>query len=76
MAGGVPCGAVGATRALMDRIADHTYEQVGTSHGNPLTLAAVHAMLTEALTEDADRFVRSFERFAAAAETALTAAAA
>lgn len=55
MGGGIPCGAVGATRELMDRIADHTYEQVGTFNGNPMMLAATRAMLTEVLTEDAYR---------------------
>ena len=55
MAGGVPCGAVGGRVDLMERIADHTYEQVGTFNGNPLMLAAVRSMLTEVLTDDAYR---------------------
>ncbi|WP_067183958.1 aspartate aminotransferase family protein [Microtetraspora niveoalba] len=53
MGGGVPCGAIGATAELMELIADNIYQQVGTFNGNPLTMAAVRAMLTEVLTPDA-----------------------
>jgi glutamate-1-semialdehyde 2,1-aminomutase len=48
--GGLPCGALGGTHELMDRITDRTYEQVGTFNGNPLSMAAVKATLTEVLT--------------------------
>jgi adenosylmethionine-8-amino-7-oxononanoate aminotransferase len=48
--GGVPCGAIGGTEEVMGRIADGTYEQVGTFNGNPLTMAAARATLTEILT--------------------------
>ena len=51
--GGVPCGAIGGTEGVMGRIADGTYEQVGTFNGNPLTMAASRATLTEILTPDA-----------------------
>src|SRR5215212_7079150 len=51
--GGVPCGAIGGTEEVMGRIADGTYEQVGTFNGNPLTMAASRATLTEILTPDA-----------------------
>ena len=37
----------------MARVADGTYEQVGTFNGNPLTMAAARATLTEILTPDA-----------------------
>ena len=37
----------------MGRIADGTYEQVGTFNGNPLTMAAARATLTEILTPEA-----------------------
>jgi glutamate-1-semialdehyde 2,1-aminomutase len=37
----------------MGYIADGTYEQVGTFNGNPLTMAASRAALTEILTPDA-----------------------
>ncbi|MER7400203.1 aminotransferase class III-fold pyridoxal phosphate-dependent enzyme [Streptomyces sp. NPDC000151] len=55
MGGGIPCGAVGATRDLMAKVADNTYEQVGTFNGNPMMLAATHAVLTEVLTDAAYR---------------------
>src|SRR3712207_7429544 len=45
--GGVPCGAIGGTEEVMGYIADGTYEQVGTFNGNPLTMAASRAALTE-----------------------------
>lgn len=57
MAGGLPCGAIGGVDELMGLIADRTYEQVGTFNGNPLTMAAARATLTEVLTPDAYRHV-------------------
>jgi glutamate-1-semialdehyde 2,1-aminomutase len=48
--GGVPCGAIGGTAEVMAYIADGRYEQVGTFNGNPLTMAAARAMLTEVTT--------------------------
>jgi glutamate-1-semialdehyde 2,1-aminomutase len=53
MGGGVPCGAIGGTEEVMGRIADGTYEQVGTFNGNPLTMAAARATLTGILTPEA-----------------------
>jgi glutamate-1-semialdehyde 2,1-aminomutase len=53
MGGGVPCGAIGGTEDVMERIADGTYEQVGTFNGNPLTMAAARATLTDVLDRDA-----------------------
>ncbi|MBA3289295.1 MAG: aspartate aminotransferase family protein [Acidimicrobiia bacterium] len=50
LGGGVPCGAIGGTAEVMATIADDTYEQVGTFNGNPLTMAAAKALLTEVLT--------------------------
>src|ERR671910_1634011 len=62
MGGGVPCGAIGGTEEVMGYIADGTYEQVGTFNGNPLTMAASRAALTEILTPEAyehfDRLAR------------------
>jgi glutamate-1-semialdehyde 2,1-aminomutase len=55
LGGGLPCGAVGGTEAVMSAIADGRYDQVGTFNGNPLTMAAARAMLTEVLTDDAYR---------------------
>jgi glutamate-1-semialdehyde 2,1-aminomutase len=53
MGGGLPCGAIGGTEELMQLIEDDVYEQVGTFNGNPLTMAAARATLTEVLTPDA-----------------------
>ncbi|MEA3184967.1 MAG: glutamate-semialdehyde -aminomutase [Ilumatobacteraceae bacterium] len=55
LGGGVPCGAIGGTTEVMSAIADGRYDQVGTFNGNPLTMAAARAMLTEVLTDDAYR---------------------
>jgi glutamate-1-semialdehyde 2,1-aminomutase len=49
MGGGLPCGAIGGTREVMEAIATGDYEQVGTFNGNPLTMAAARAALTVAL---------------------------
>ena len=53
MGGGLPCGAIGATEAVMQLVEDGVYEQVGTFNGNPLTMAAARATLTEILTPEA-----------------------
>jgi glutamate-1-semialdehyde 2,1-aminomutase len=55
LGGGLPCGAIGGTREVMSAISDGRYDQVGTFNGNPMTMAAARAMLTEVLTEDAYR---------------------
>jgi glutamate-1-semialdehyde 2,1-aminomutase len=55
MGGGLPCGAIGATEQVMRLIAEGEYEQVGTFNGNPLTMAASRAALTEVLDENAYR---------------------
>jgi glutamate-1-semialdehyde 2,1-aminomutase len=57
MGGGLPCGAIGGTEQVMSAIADGRYEQVGTFNGNPLTMAAARATLTEVLVPSA------YERF-------------
>lgn len=57
--GGVPCGAVGGSEAVMGLIVEQKYEQVGTFNGNPLTMAACRAMLTEVLDDDAHAHVES-----------------
>jgi glutamate-1-semialdehyde 2,1-aminomutase len=51
--GGLPCGAIGGTDDVMSLIVSGQYDQVGTFNGNPLTLAAARATLTEILTDDA-----------------------
>ncbi len=50
LGGGLPCGAIGGTYEVMSAIADGRYDQVGTFNGNPLTMAAALATLTEVLT--------------------------
>jgi glutamate-1-semialdehyde 2,1-aminomutase len=55
LGGGLPCGAIGGTREVMSAISDGRYDQVGTFTGNPMTMAAARAMLTEVLTDDAYR---------------------
>jgi glutamate-1-semialdehyde 2,1-aminomutase len=70
LGGGVPCGAIGGTEAVMGLIADGEYEQVGTFNGNPLTMAAARAQLLEVLDDTAyrrldrlrDRIVSGAER--------------
>ena len=51
--GGLPCGAIGATEELFRRVIDGGHDIAGTFNGNPLTLAASKATLTEVLTPDA-----------------------
>jgi glutamate-1-semialdehyde 2,1-aminomutase len=53
LGGGIPCGAIGGTEEVMGAIADGRYEQVGTFNGNPLTMAAARATLSEVLTPEA-----------------------
>jgi len=53
--GGLPCGAIGATRELFRPVLDDEYDMAGTFNGNPLTMAASKAVLTEVLTRDAYR---------------------
>jgi glutamate-1-semialdehyde 2,1-aminomutase len=55
LGGGVPCGAVGGTEAVMGAIADGRYDQVGTFNGNPLTMAVARTVLAEILTTEAYR---------------------
>jgi glutamate-1-semialdehyde 2,1-aminomutase len=75
LGGGVPCGAIGGTADVMSAITDGTYDQVGTFNGNPLTMAAARAVLTEVLTPDAyRRFDDLGERMASSASATLAAA--
>ena len=57
--GGTPCGAIGATEELFRLVVEGEYDMAGTFNGNPLTMAASRATLTEVLTEDA---YETFER--------------
>jgi glutamate-1-semialdehyde 2,1-aminomutase len=52
LGGGLPISAVGGTDEVMGAIVDGTYDQVGTFNGNPLSMAAARAMLTEVMVDD------------------------
>jgi glutamate-1-semialdehyde 2,1-aminomutase len=51
--GGLPCGAIGGVSELMDLVERGKVDQVGTFNGNPLTMAASRAVLTEVLVPEA-----------------------
>jgi glutamate-1-semialdehyde 2,1-aminomutase len=53
LGGGLPISALGGTAEVMGHIVDGTYEQVGTFNGNPLSIAAARAMLTEVMVDEA-----------------------
>jgi glutamate-1-semialdehyde 2,1-aminomutase len=53
--GGLPCGAIGGVPELMDLVERGRVDQVGTFNGNPLTMAASRAALTEVLVPEAYR---------------------
>jgi glutamate-1-semialdehyde 2,1-aminomutase len=59
---GLPCGAIGGTDESMGMVIRGEIEQVGTFNGNPLTMAAARANLTEVLTEDAYRRLSELDR--------------
>ncbi|MCI0425506.1 MAG: aspartate aminotransferase family protein [Actinobacteria bacterium] len=52
LGGGLPISAIGGSEEVMGAITDGTYEQVGTFNGNPLSMAAAKAMLTEVMVAD------------------------
>lgn len=70
LGGGFPAGAIGGSEEVMSVVEDGSVYQVGTYNGNPLTVAAARASLTEVLTPDAyrhldhlnDRIVAGCER--------------
>ena len=51
LGGGLPISAIGGSEEVMGHITDGTYEQVGTFNGNPLSMAAARAMLTEVMVD-------------------------
>jgi glutamate-1-semialdehyde 2,1-aminomutase len=55
--GGTPVGAFGGTEAVMDTV-EHGVTAVGTFNGNPVSMAAGLATLTEVLTDDAYAHLR------------------
>ena len=68
--GGLPCGAIGATRELYRPVLEDEYDMAGTFNGNPLTMAASRAALTEVLVGDV---YDSFNRIDEAMKTGLRA---
>jgi glutamate-1-semialdehyde 2,1-aminomutase len=50
--GGTPCGAIGATQELFGPVVRGEYDMAGTFNGNPLTMAASRATLTEVLVPE------------------------
>jgi glutamate-1-semialdehyde 2,1-aminomutase len=52
LGGGLPISAIGGTDEVMGAISDGTYDQVGTFNGNPLSMAATRAMLTEVMVPE------------------------
>jgi glutamate-1-semialdehyde 2,1-aminomutase len=76
LGGGLPVAAIGGTAEVMERIADGTYEQVGTFNGNPLGMAAARAALTDVLTPEAYRRFDTLREFIVeGCETAISGAA-
>jgi glutamate-1-semialdehyde 2,1-aminomutase len=57
LGGGLPSGAIGGTEEVMSVVEDGTVYQVGTYNGNPLSMAAARASLTEVLTPEAHRYL-------------------
>jgi glutamate-1-semialdehyde 2,1-aminomutase len=52
LGGGLPISALGGTEEVMSYIVRGDYDQVGTFNGNPLSMAAARAMLTEVMVEE------------------------
>jgi glutamate-1-semialdehyde 2,1-aminomutase len=61
--GGYPGGAIGMTREVAELVADGRVHQYGTFNGNPLSMAAAAATLTEVLTDDAYERLESSNRW-------------
>jgi glutamate-1-semialdehyde 2,1-aminomutase len=53
LGGGLPAGAIGGTEEVFEVVEAERVYQVGTYNGNPLSMAAARASLTEVLTADA-----------------------
>jgi glutamate-1-semialdehyde 2,1-aminomutase len=60
--GGVPCGAIGATEELFGPVVRGEMDMAGTFNGNPLTIAASKATLTEVLTKDSYAHLNELHR--------------
>jgi glutamate-1-semialdehyde 2,1-aminomutase len=53
LGGGLPCGAIGGSEEVFEIVESGGVYQVGTYNGNPLSMAAARASLTEVLTPQA-----------------------
>jgi len=53
LGGGLPSGAIGGSEEAMSVVEDHSVYQVGTYNGNPLSMVAARASITEVLTPEA-----------------------
>ena len=53
LGGGLPTGAIGGTEEVMQVVENGAVYQVGTYNGNPLSMAAARASLSEVLTPEA-----------------------
>jgi glutamate-1-semialdehyde 2,1-aminomutase len=53
LGGGLPTGAIGGTEEVMEVVETGAVYQVGTYNGNPLSMAAARASLSEVLTSEA-----------------------
>src|SRR5881398_1395562 len=53
LGGGLPSGAIGMSEEVSRVVEDGSVYQVGTYNGNPLSMAATRANLTEVMTADA-----------------------
>ncbi len=62
LGGGLPTSAIGGTDEVMSLVVDGTYEQVGTFNGNPLSMAAARAMLTEVMVPETYAHLERVER--------------
>jgi len=62
LAGGLPASAIGGTAEVMELIVSGRYDQVGTFNGNPLSMAAARAVLTEILTDGAYRHLNQLNQ--------------
>ena len=62
LGGGLPISAIGGSQEVMSAITDGTYEQVGTFNGNPLSIAAAKAMLTEVMVPETYHHLESLQR--------------
>jgi glutamate-1-semialdehyde 2,1-aminomutase len=71
LAGGIPCGAIGMTAELGELVANNKYQQVGTFNGNPLTMAATKANLTEVLSPEGYAHLEKLRSIMADGVTAL-----